>query len=247
MVTPRQIAEKTMTPEKRKSAKNDIFAFYIGRPISYILTVPFLEAGIKPNTVSFLSFFPSILGYLLLGFSGIKWIQIIGVLMFILWNFMDGVDGNIARYTDQTSTLGTLWDATSGYIAMMLMYFAVGCSVVGSPSAIRELERIPDFYYMAMGGLASILSLFSRLVMHKKMLLFSYEAGAKLQDKSQYSGIRILALNLTSPSGFIQIIMLLAVVFDLTRLFAAAYFVIQLAATCYSLFHLLRPMDTQEG
>ena len=36
MITPKEIEQKTMSPEKRKSAKNDYFAFYVGRPLSYI-------------------------------------------------------------------------------------------------------------------------------------------------------------------------------------------------------------------
>ena len=36
MITPKDIENKTMSPEKRKSAKNDYFAFYVGRPLSYI-------------------------------------------------------------------------------------------------------------------------------------------------------------------------------------------------------------------
>lgn len=47
--------KNTMTEEKKKNAKNDYFAFYIGRPWSYILTVPFLQLNIKPNFVSILS------------------------------------------------------------------------------------------------------------------------------------------------------------------------------------------------
>ena len=42
MITPKEIEEKTMTPAKRAMAHNDYFAFYIGRPISYLLTIPFL-------------------------------------------------------------------------------------------------------------------------------------------------------------------------------------------------------------
>ena len=42
MITPKEIEQKTMSPEKRKSAKNDYFAFYIGRPLTYVLTIPFL-------------------------------------------------------------------------------------------------------------------------------------------------------------------------------------------------------------
>ena len=42
MITPKEIAQKTMSAEKKNSAKNDYFAFYIGRPLSYVLTIPFL-------------------------------------------------------------------------------------------------------------------------------------------------------------------------------------------------------------
>lgn len=63
MITPKMIEEKTMNTEKRKSAKNDYFAFYIGRPLSYILTIPFLYTNISPNTVSVLSIVPLGIGF----------------------------------------------------------------------------------------------------------------------------------------------------------------------------------------
>lgn len=240
MISVRELAKASMTAEKKASAKNDLFAFYIGRPISYVLTIPFLAWKIKPNTVSLLSFIPSIVGFFMLGFGKTKLIQIIGVLLFILWNFMDGVDGNIARYTKQTSTLGTLWDAASGYFAMMLMYFAVGTSVMNTPMSELDILPLEDYVFVVLAGLTSIFTLYSRLVMHKKMVLFSEKAGEKLRDKSKYSGIRLIALNLTSPSGFMQVIMLLSVVFGLTRYFVLAYFVIHLLATVYSMVFLLK-------
>lgn len=239
MVTPRQIKEKTMTEEKRRSAKNDLFAFYVGRPISYVLSVPFIELGIKPNTISFLSFFPSIIGFVMLGFSGSRIIQIIGACMFMLWNFMDGIDGNTARYTDQTSDLGTLWDAASGYLAAALLYFSMGLNVMNMPANRWDILNLPDYWYVAMAGLTSILVLFSRLVMHKKMVLFSAEAGDELRDKSTYSGFKLLYLNITSPSGFIDIILVASVALNLSRLFVMVYFLIHLLATIYSLSKLL--------
>ena len=63
MITPKEIEQKTMSPEKRKSAKNDYFAFYVGRPLSYILTIPFLYTNITPNTVSLISIIPLIVGF----------------------------------------------------------------------------------------------------------------------------------------------------------------------------------------
>ena len=52
MITVKDIADKSMTPEKRAMARNDLFAFYIGRPLSYVLTIPFLYTGLSPNTIS---------------------------------------------------------------------------------------------------------------------------------------------------------------------------------------------------
>ena len=240
MVTPKQIAEKTMTIEKRKSAKNDIFAFYIGRPISYVLTVPFIELGIKPNTISFFSFFPSIIGFWLLGFSSSRTFQVIGAFMFMLWNFMDGIDGNTARYTNQTSDLGTLWDAASGYLAGSLLYFSVGISVMNIPRNAWDILNIPDYYYLVLSGLTSILLLFSRLVMHKKMVLFSASAGDSLRDKSTYSWFKLIYLNITSPSGFIDVFLIIAIIFNFVRLFVLLYFLIHFLATVYSLKELLK-------
>lgn len=242
MVTPRQIAKKTMTRQKKKGAKYDLFAFYIGRPISYVLTVPFIELGIRPNVISLLSFFPSIIGFFLLAFGQTKTLQIIGALCFMLWNFMDGVDGNVARYTGQQSKMGRLWDATSGYVATMLLYFAMGISVVNTPMpkhSILSLLNILDYYYLVLGGLTSINMMFYRLVMHKKMLLYTEDAGQGLNDKNTYSGFKIIALNLTSTAGLMQVFMVIAVATNYTRDFVIFFFLIQFAVTIWTLKKML--------
>ena len=89
MVTPKQIASKTMTLEKKKADKNDLFGDRICRPLSYVLTVPFLMAGIRANTISLLSVIVSAFGFLLLGFSPSKIAQIAGVMLFFVWSILD--------------------------------------------------------------------------------------------------------------------------------------------------------------
>ena len=44
------IKNKTMT-EQKKQAKDDYFAYYVGRPLFYILTVPFFKMNIKPYSI----------------------------------------------------------------------------------------------------------------------------------------------------------------------------------------------------
>ena len=114
MITPKQIEEATMTSEKRASAKNDYFAFYIGRPLSYVLTVPFLYTNITPNTISLISVIPIIIGFVFTYTAQTKEVLLIAWSMFFLWNLLDGVDGNVARYKKQFSKMGSVYDAMSG-------------------------------------------------------------------------------------------------------------------------------------
>ena len=46
-----------------------------------------------------------------------------------------------------------------------------------------------------------------------------------VKDKSSYSMIKIIALNLTSVSGFVQVFMLIAILFDMMDIFTFCYFV----------------------
>ncbi len=247
MVTPKQIRDKTMTESKKKGAKYDIFAFYVGRPISYVLTVPFIALGIKPNVISFLSLFPSIIGFFLLGFGSDMKTRMIGGALFMLWNFMDGIDGNTARYMDMPSKMGRLWDATSGYVATMLLFFAMGISVINTPIINKKdvFSVIPDYYYIVMGGMTSILLLFYRLVMHKKMLLYGEAAGEGLNDKNTYNIFKIIGLNILSTAGIMQVAMLICIYTNTTRGFVIFYFILHFIITIWSMRRFLR-FDSDE-
>lgn len=130
MITPKEIEQKTMSPEKRKSAKNDYFAFYIGRPLTYVLTIPFLYTNISPNAVSYISFVPTIVGFVLLAMGKNELALFGGWFAFFLWSMLDGIDGNIARCKKQFSKMGDTLDAAAGYFAMALIFF--GCRNSGN-------------------------------------------------------------------------------------------------------------------
>lgn len=234
----KDLAKKTMTEEKRAQAKNDIFAFYIGRPISYVLTVPFLKMGISPNTVSFLSLFPSIIGFFLIGFGNTMTLKIVGWCMFFLWNLLDGVDGNIARYKKQFSKNGALWDATSGYVAMVLSFYSIGIGCFYGDFARLAISKE---IYIILGGLSAILVIFPRLIMHKRISSMGEDKNAKeYKDKSSYGILKVIALNLISISGFVQVLMLLSIVFKFMDIFTIAYFVINLLICIVSVRKLLK-------
>lgn len=234
----RALAEKTMTEEKRKQAKNDFFAYYVGRPLSYVLTVPFLKLKLKPNVISFISIIPSILGFILIGFEKNLTLKLIGCMMFFLWNLLDGVDGNVARYTKQFSKTGPLWDATSGYIAMFLTYISMGTGCYYGEFYFLEIDQA---LMILLGGLSGVLSIFPRLVMHKRITSLGIDENtSQMKNKNSYGIIKIIGLNLISTAGIIQVIMLLAIVFKVMDLFTVFYFIINLCVCIGSLFKLLR-------
>ncbi len=224
MITPKDIEKKTMTPEKRKSSKNDFFAFYIGRPITYILTVPFLYTRLSPDTISLLSIIPSIIGFFLMGLGIKKSILLLGWFCFFFWSLMDGVDGNVARYRKKFSPLGEAYDAMGGYAATALIFLSFGWAGSHFKGIVSYFVTIPEEMYIVLGALSAIFALFPRLVMHRAITtLGDKNAISELTDKADYGMIKIIGLNLVSTSGFIQIIMPIAVIFNMMDLFTVGY------------------------
>lgn len=236
MITPKEIERKTMSPEKKASAKNDYFAFYVGRPLSYILTVPFLYTNITPNIVSMISIVPIIVGFVLMCIGRSQSTLIWGWICFFIWNLLDGVDGNIARYKKQFSKMGSVYDAMSGYVAMVLSFFGWGVAASHNPGFFQSAVKWPLDTYIILGALSGIFVIFPRFIMHKALTtLKDAEAMNSVKDKSSYGFVKLVALNLTSISGFVQVFMLIAVVLHITDLFTICYFLLNLAVMIVSL------------
>jgi phosphatidylglycerophosphate synthase len=222
MITPYDIAKITMTPEKRKDAQNNYFAFYVGRPLSYLLTIPFLYTNITPNTISIISIIPNVIGFILMGIGNNKATLLYGWGCFFLWNLLDGVDGNIARFKKLSSPMGSVYDAMSGYTALVFSFFAFGLAAAHNGGSTSHL--LSSELYIVLGALSSIFSLFPRLVMHRALtLLKDSQVAADLMKKSEYGLVKIIALNVMSPSGFVQIVMLLSIIFNAMDIFTLVY------------------------
>ena len=240
----KDLKTKTMTKEKKAQAKNDIFAFYIGRPLSYILTVPFLKLNVKPNTVSLISIIPVIIGFLFVGFGKTFFFKILGWVCFFLWNLLDGVDGNIARYTKQFSKTGSLLDATSGYFAMIFTFLSFG---VGCYYGSFTILNIDQAIMIVLGGISASFVILPRLVMHKRITsVGDDDNSSEMKDKSKYNLIKIIGLNIISVSGMIQIFMLFSIIFRIMDLFTVFYFIVNVFICFVSLRKLLRESKEKE-
>lgn len=228
----KDIERKTMSPAKKAMAKNDYFAFYVGRPLSYLLTVPFVKTNITPNQISYLSIIPLIVGFIIMIFTTDFVVLLLAWFLFFLWNLLDGVDGNLARYREQYSKDGSVVDAMAGYVAMVLTYFGAG---------IVAAHLNDSDVYIILGALSGISLIFPRLVMHKYINTVAQdESVSSIKDKSDFNTIKILALNMTSITGIPQVLLLLTILTNQWVLFTLVYFTINFLLMIFSLYSLFK-------
>ncbi len=240
MITPAEIAKKSMSVEKKSSAKNDVFAFYVGRNISYILTIPFLYTNISPNTISLISIIPLVIGFVLMYIGITRGVLLTGWMFFFLWNLLDGVDGNVARYKKQFSKMGSVYDAMSGYLSMVLSFFGWGVAAAHNPGFVQSILQFPLDIYIVLGALSGVFVVFPRLIMHKAITTIGDETALnKVKNKSSYGLAKLVALNMTSVTGFCQVLMLIAILIKAFDLFTIVYFFLNLLICLVSLRSIL--------
>ncbi len=237
-MTYKEVYEIAVPRKKREMEKWNLFAAYVGRPISVLMTIPLINSKIKPITVTFWSVVSAIIGASLLSFgSSINW-AIVGWLFLFLWNLLDGVDGNLARCQGTCSKKGELWDAFGGYAALVLTYLSVS---IASYNDINDIFLLDKHWILILGGLTASLSIFPRLVFQKKLNLgIDEERTNSLRDKKNYGFKQVIALNIISATGLMQPIILACILLHKLSYFVVIYFVINLFITLVSLIKLLK-------
>ena len=237
-MTYKEIYDIAVPPQKRKEERWNLFAGHIGRPISVLMTVPLTKTKVKPTTVTGWSLIALVIGAILVSFNFNTTITIVGWGFFFLWNLLDGVDGNLARSTKQCSNLGDLWDTTGGYAAMVLTYFSIGVSSYYDSNLYDFCDKS---LLLILGGATAVMSIFPRLVMQKKKTYgINSDAVKNLTDKSNFGIKQIISMNLISPSGFMQVLFLLCIIFHTLNFFILAYTVINMCIMVVSLYQLLK-------
>ena len=72
--------------------------------------------------------------------------------------------------------------------------------------------------------------------MHKAITTLGDQGSMKtVKDKSEYGFVKLVALNLTSTAGLVQVLMLIAVIFNIMDLFTIGYFVLNFMVMVVSL------------
>lgn len=237
-MTYKEIYETSLSETKRREEKFKIYERFIGRPISIFLTKPLLNTNVSPTTVTKVSVLACVIGFVILILGDNMVMSLLGWLFFFVWGELDGVDGNIARCKNQCSLLGDLWDTMGGYTAMVLIYFSAGILAFHDNNLIDFTEK---YWYIVIGGMTAVFSIFPRLMLHKKKSsVKDAESVKQIADKRKFGVSQIVLMNLVAPSGGLQVIFFLAIVFHVSNIFVAFYFLINMAIMLVSLSKLLK-------
>ena len=247
MITPRKIAKATMTEEKKRTDRIRPF----GRPISYVLTVPFLYTKITPNAVTVISILFAIAGLVLNSVFQTNVMFTVGWIMFLLWNLFDGVDGNIARYKKQYSKFGTAFDAMGGYVCIICMLFSSGIAAYHVDCVLDKYLPWDKIALVICGGFAALFNIFPRLMMYFIKATVNdkdYSMSAdSVTDKERYGFFRIVILNLMAPSDGMLLLLMVAIWCNALDIYTYCYFLLSFIGMMASLFVMFRePKESKD-
>ena len=153
---------------------------------------------------------------------------------------LDGVDGNIARFNNQCSKNGELWDAFVGWVAMIAFYVGMGFTAFYQKSLLHFPIDVPDSFYIFFGDMAAMSCIFPRLVMQKKMNLSGKESVGLVQNRGNYGIAKLLVFNLTSINGLAAIVFLVSYLLGITKECTLFYFILNSIISLGSLWNLMK-------
>ena len=234
----KDVYDVLVPPKKRAEDRKNAVLHYVIRPLSIWLSLPLLETSITATTVTKISIVSILLGFGFLVLGRSLTMQLVGWLFVFTWAVLDCVDGNLARYRKQTSAMGELWDSFGGYMAIVMVYFGVGIAAFYTDNLVEFCE---PHWMLILGGATSVISIFPRLMMHKKRSTQGSEKStSSLTDKSSFGPAKTFMTNILSPVGTFQIVFVLCIAFRLLNIFVAGYFVINFAMMMVSLHSILK-------
>lgn len=237
-MTYKEIYDIAMPPAKRKEERLNVWVTLVVRPLSILLLKPLISSTVKPTTITKISVLACLVGFGFVSLSHSVEMSLVGWLFFFIWAVLDGVDGNLARCTNQCSAMGDLWDTLGGYAAMVLIYFGAGIAAFHD---ISVFDYIQPSYCLILGGATAVMSIFPRLIMHKKKSSgIESKAVKTLSDKEHFSKSQVVGMNLISPSGALQVVFLVAILTHTLNIFIALYFFVNLFVMMLSLRTLMK-------
>lgn len=108
---------------------------------------------------------------------------------------------------------------------MALIFFGAGIAATNDAACLLNnwFGSYPNVYTI-FGGLSGMCTIMPRLIMHKAMTSIGSKDAGGMKDRTHYGVVKILALNITSVPGMVQILLLVCIFTHMLDLYTVAYF-----------------------
>ena len=183
-----------------------IFRF-ISPPFVYLLS----ELKVNPLHISYVNLFIVLTALFSFIFSSNI---IFPILLLALWQFVDTLDGGVARTRKMISNYGGFIDQLSGMI--MLAFFPLVVGFAASQQVSKDLfdnklflsDITPEFI-LILGGLSSVSAIFSRFINHTIKIRFGEDNAKKVTSENNINNLlKIIIINIENIGGLNLIILL---------------------------------------
>jgi len=142
---------------KREYERYLLVSRFIVRPLSFPATWLLVRLGLSGEGASWLSGLSALAGFLCLLAPGrpLLWT---GLLLLLLFNFFDCLDGGIARVLNARNPYGRFLDSMMGW-ADMVFWTIIGITIWRLPSLrpIGDCAGLPPLFWLGAGALCSFL------------------------------------------------------------------------------------------
>jgi phosphatidylglycerophosphate synthase len=149
----------TYTDKKRAFDRENLYVYFVMRPLSWLPTLACLRLGITANGATWIGLLIGLAACAAFAFGGDA-AFLAGALLYNLFFLFDHIDGNIARWHRKTNHYGKFIDGVFGAVLVMLLLLAMGYGLArageepihrwGSLLAFAAASAITFRFYIAV-------------------------------------------------------------------------------------------------
>ena len=229
-----------------KNYEYNSFLIKILRPLSYFPSSVFVNLGFSATQVTLLNYIVVLVSLATLIFFD-KNFLFISALLLILWQLLDIVDGNIARFLKQTSNLGGFLDHMLGIFLLISLYPIIGLKLILNNDLLNFLF-LENNLIIFISCFTSILSLLFRLTGFYVHNIFKnspiddykYDNLSSLKKNNFSQKIIFFLRNAEMLGGYQILFFLFFCIINFLDLFILIYFFINLGALLFIFYKLIR-------
>lgn len=227
----------TYTEEKKAFDKHSLWAYFVGRRISFYFAWLFLKLGISANKVTVVAIIVGLISCILLALGNYTAI-IAGASLANIWVLLDFTDGNIARYNKTSSSYGNFLDALSGNLMSYLLFIAAGAGAFRNPGFL--CAGIDRGIFPIVGGATCAFYILFFIVLRDFEILQQGKTGKPMSEASASlfgnTLCRGLSANILGLFGFKMPLLLVLAIFNCLGIFVLFYAVAVIGAFAIEMF-----------